>query len=108
MPDEPAGVDAELLRQADALGPSSSAPPPPGVSADGRPAGGPAAAPVDHAGDAELLVTFVYDGVQPLYPALATVYTPDVRARLADSIGRLMQKYNFTLATIFARWEPEM
>jgi hypothetical protein len=106
-------VDAELLRQADALGPSSAAPAPAGPSAgrpaDGLSAGQPAGpAPIDYAGDAKLLVEFVYDGVTPVFPALAPIYVPEVRLRLADSIGRLMQKYELSLAGIFARWEPEI
>lgn len=102
------GVDAELLRQAEGLGPSSSSPPPAGAPTDGRPAelGGPA--PVDYQGDARELVNFIYHGVTPAWPTLAPIYTPEVRERLAGSIGRVMAKYQLSLADIFKQWAPEI
>jgi hypothetical protein len=46
--------------------------------------------------------------VTPAWPTVAPIYGPDVRARLAHSIGRLMEKYQFSLADLFAKWEPEI
>jgi hypothetical protein len=107
-----AGVDQDLLKRAREFGAaatagpggasSSALPPPAGSPGPAMPAG------ADYQGDAKILVQFVFDGVTPVYPTLTPIYTPEVRARLADSIGRLMQKYQFDLATLFARWEPEI
>lgn len=63
-----------------------------------------APAPVDYNAEARDLVEFLHSLFVPLYPSLATVYTPDVRARIAATAGPLMQKYDFTLG----RFGPEL
>lgn len=97
-------VDPELLRQAESLAgePAQAAAP-----ANAAPAGQPDA-PADYMGDARELVEFVYEGVRPAYPGIEPIYTPNVRARLADRLGRVMEKHKLSLAAIFAKWAPEI
>jgi hypothetical protein len=63
-----------------------------------------APAPVDYNAEARDLVEFLHSLFVPLYPSLATVYSPAVRARIAATAGPLMQKYDFTLG----RFGPEL
>jgi hypothetical protein len=38
--------------------------------------------------------------ILPLYPSLAPIYTPDVRARIAATWAPVAQKYNLTLGAL--------
>lgn len=67
-----------------------------------------AAPVVNNAADAKELLEFAHESLAPLYPRAAAIYTPDVRQRLGDRLGALMDKYGLTCGGFIAEWGPEI
>lgn len=104
-PGDHSTVDQALLAKAKQL--DGELPPPaaaePGAAGADRPAG-----MTDYAAEAQGLIDFVFHGVSPVYPSIAPIYPPEVRARLAATAAPLMEKYNLTLGAIFEKWAKEI
>ncbi len=58
--------------------------------------------------EARALLTFGVSAVAKKWPALATLYTAAVIDELAGVIVPVMQKYNITFDTAWAKWAPEI
>lgn len=87
-------VDSSIIAQAeiDAAGAAPGAPP-------GQPA--PAAAgAVDYQGAAVDLVEFAGALFFPIYPSLAAIYDQPTRARIAEPLGQVFQKYRVDLGAL--------
>lgn len=61
-------------------------------------------APVDYNDQCLDLINFTSDMFVPLYPRLADVYTREVKNKLAEGWGPVMQKYNLSLDIIFGKY----
>lgn len=71
----------------------------------------PAAAPlvvVDWKGEAHDLVDFSTGLFFPLYPRLASVWTPDRCSALEARLALVLQKYNLNMERLLGRWGPEL
>ena len=66
------------------------------------------AAPVDYVGEASEIVELAYDGLSPIWPSLANVYTPEVRGKIAKRAAPLMEKYGLTFGGMLEKWGAEI
>lgn len=106
-PPPPGAIEAETKALAAEL--AAPAPGAPGAAAQpGAAPAQPAAPPIDWAGDAKVIIDFAMASFTPFFPSLATVYTPEARAQLDPALGNVFKKYDFDLARLFAKWEPEI
>ena len=62
----------------------------------------------DYENEATELVEFALESLEPLYPSIKPIYTPEVRAKIALRTGRLMAKYNFTMGAFMGKWAEEV
>lgn len=67
----------------------------------------PAPAVVTPEQEAAAMIEIVLSLVEPVYPMLKIVYTPEARERLARAAGPLMKKYNFSLSGL-EKWKEEI
>lgn len=80
----------------------------PGPGSQPGPAG-PAPVPgPDYVGDAREIIGMWTDTVTPLYPRLAEIYPPSTVDKLSERLGRVMQKYELSLAELLKVWAPEI
>jgi len=73
------------------------------------PGAAPGAAPIlDYGKEAADLVEFANAIYTPLWPSLSTVYTDEVRSKIAAAVAPVLQKYGFSLGDFFGKWAPEI
>jgi hypothetical protein len=65
-------------------------------------------APVDYVGEASEIVELAFDGLSPIWPSLAHVYTPEVRGKIAQRAAPLMEKYGLTFGGMLEKWGAEI
>lgn len=63
---------------------------------------------MDASTEAREVIRFAATLFCPLYPSLARVYTEERQEQLAQVSAPLMQKYGFSLGTLFERWGAEI
>ncbi len=80
----------------------------PGGSPGPDAASAPAAVGPDYDGDAREIIGMWTDTVTPLYPRLAEIYPPATVDKLSERLGRVMQKYEISLAELLKVWAPEI
>lgn len=98
----PAGfAPAHLLAEAAGDQPAAPGAAPAAAAAPAAPAGDPAR-------EAAELIEFARSLLLPMYPQLATVYTPEVCKRLGEAGAPVLAKYGLTLGGLFDRWAPEI
>lgn len=65
-------------------------------------------AAIDPSKEARELIEFAAGLFFPLSPSLATVYTDEVRERLAEKGAPVLKKYGLNLSALFGRWDAEI
>jgi hypothetical protein len=66
------------------------------------------AAPIDWAAEATDLMDFTVDTFVPLYPRLATVWTPERRLKIEKRLARVLEKHNLDMGRILGSWGAEI
>ncbi|MBZ0105536.1 MAG: hypothetical protein K8H84_07875 [Sulfuricella denitrificans] len=63
---------------------------------------------MDYHKEAKGLIDFALSLFVPIFPSLDAIYTEQARMNLANASGPLMEKYDFSLGSLFERWGPEI
>lgn len=89
---EAAAIDAQASAATDPPGaPEAEAPAAPDVQAE-----------------VAALLQAVAGMLAPMFPSLATIYTPDTCRRLGESAAPVMDKYGLSVGGLFERWGAEI
>lgn len=81
---------------------------PAAISDPSAPDGSENEAPIDFQQEAVDLMDFVLAALDPFYPCLEKVYTPQKKEKLARALGKVMAKYNLTFLSFLGKWGPEI
>lgn len=75
---------------------------------DPSPQDAPEAAAPDVPAEVAALLQTVSGLFSPLFPCLASIYTPDTCRRLGDAAAPVMEKYGWSVGGLFERWGAEI
>lgn len=67
-----------------------------------------ATAAMDYRAEAKGLIDFAVTLFVPLFPSLESVYTEPARVNLANVSAPLMEKYGWSMGSIFEKWGAEI
>lgn len=67
-----------------------------------------ATAALDYRAEAKGLIDFAVTLFVPLFPSLDAVYTEQARGNLANVSAPLMEKYGWSMGSIFEKWGAEI
>jgi hypothetical protein len=87
---EAAAIDAEFIPAGDASAADSAKP------------------AMDYHAEAMGLINFAVTLFVPIFPSLEAIYTEQVRGNLANVSAPLMEKYGFSMGSLFEKWGAEI